>query len=84
MEIEFDLAKDRINVDQHGVSLARAADLGILAVVEDNRFVGEQRYRLYGTIDGIPYCLAAVFRSGRVRAISLRRAHRREYQRHVP
>jgi uncharacterized DUF497 family protein len=82
MDIEFDAAKDAGNQDKHGISLAHAADLDVVAVVEDNRFAGERRFRLYGLIDGQQYCLAAVFRGGVVRAISLRRAHDREYQRH--
>ena len=65
------------------VSLARAADLEKAVVVKDIRFDGEPRFRLYGRIDGAPYCLAAVMREGRVRAISLRRAHAKEFNRHV-
>lgn len=82
MLVEFDAAKDAANIAKHGISLARAVDLEDIVVVEDHRFA-EQRYRLYGLIDGVPHCLAAVFRNGRVRAISLRRAHGKEYDRHV-
>jgi uncharacterized DUF497 family protein len=42
--IEFDPAKDAANIAKHGVSLARAADLEVLVVVEDARFE-EQRFR---------------------------------------
>lgn len=83
MDIEFDALKDASNIAKHGVSLARAADLDVLAVVEDERFAGEQRYRMYGTIAGVPHCLAAVVRDDVVRAISLRRTHAKEYRRHV-
>jgi uncharacterized protein len=83
MEIEFDPAKDAANIAKHGISLARAADLTDVIVVSDERFAGERRYRLYGRIDGVPHCLAAVMRSGMVRAISLRRAHAKEFNRHV-
>ena len=83
MDIEFDPAKDRANLAKHGISLARAADLEKAVVVKDIRFDGEPRFRLYGRIDGAPYCLAAVMREGRVRAISLRRAHAKEFNRHV-
>lgn len=38
MGIEFDAAKDAINVAKHGISLARAADLEIQAYVPDDRF----------------------------------------------
>jgi uncharacterized protein len=83
MEIEFDPAKDAANFAKHGISLARAADLNDVIVVSDERFAGERRYRLYGRINGVPHCLAAVMRSGMVRAISLRRAHAKEFNRHV-
>ena len=82
MEIEFDAAKDQANIAKHGVSLGAATNLEILAVVEDRRF-SESRYRLYGLLDGAPFCLAATLRNGIVRAISFRRAHQKEYRRHV-
>lgn len=83
MTIEFDPEKDALNVAKHGVSLARAADLDIRAMVDDGRFV-EARRRAYGFLDGLPHCLAFVDRDGTVRAISLRRAHLKEFRRHVP
>ena len=83
MEITYDPAKDDANVAKHGVSLGRAVELEVLAVSADHRFAGEQRYRLYGLLDGKPHCLAVVIRDGVVCAISFRRAHRKEYVRHV-
>ena len=83
MDIAFEPAKDASNLAKHGVSLAAAADLAIVAVVPDDWFGGEQRYRIYGLLDGIPHCLAAVLRDGTVRAISFRRAHSKEYNRHA-
>lgn len=83
MDVEFDPAKDETNIAKHGVSLARAHDLDVLAVVEDDRFEGERRYRIYGLLDGLPHCLAAVLRDDVVRAISLRRAHQKELKRYV-
>jgi uncharacterized DUF497 family protein len=83
MYVEYDHAKDAANIAKHGVSLARASDLEVLAAVKDDRF-SEQRYRLYGLLDGVPHCLAATLRNGVVRAISLRRAHSKEFRRHVP
>lgn len=79
--IVFDPAKDRSNIAKHGISLARAADMEIVAFVEDDRF-DEPRLRLYGWIDGETYCLAAAERGGLIRAISLRRAHSKEVKRH--
>jgi uncharacterized protein len=82
VEVAFDLAKDAINIAKHGVSLARAVDLAVLAYVEDDRY-DEPRFRLYGTIDGLSYCLAGMHRDGIVRVISLRRAHSKEMRRYV-
>lgn len=85
MAIEFDSAKDETNIAKHGVSLARAADLEILAVIEDDRnSYGEVRYRAWGLIDDKEYCLAFTGRNGTVRASSLRRAHKKEMDRYVP
>ncbi len=83
MSIEFDAAKDEANQAKHGISLARASDLEVLARVEDPRFT-EPRLRAYGLIDGGAYCLAYTLRMGVVRAISLRRAHAKEMRHHVP
>lgn len=79
----FDLAKDQINRAKHGISLDRAAEMDDPIVVKDDRFDGEQRYRLYGLLNGQPHCLAAVLRDGVIRAISFRRAHLKEYRRYV-
>ena len=85
MEIEFDPAKDAINIAKHGVSLSRAADLEILAFIEDDRNVyGEVRYRAWGLIDGKAHCLAFTNRNDTVRVISLRRAHQKEMDRYAP
>ncbi len=83
MAIEFDAQKDNLNKVKHGVSLARASDLEILARATDPRFA-EPRLRAYGLIDGETYCLAYTLRNGMVRAISLRRAHAKEMRRYVP
>lgn len=82
MDIEFDPAKDALNIEKHGISLARLIDLEGIVVVPDPRFV-EDRFRFYGMIDGRPHCAAVTFREGVIRAINLRRAHRKEYRRHV-
>jgi uncharacterized protein len=81
----FDPTKDAINLAKHGVSLARWGDLDIFAVVNDDRFeYGEPRYRGYGLIDGLAYCLVFTIRDGQYRPISLRRAHAKEMKRHAP
>lgn len=82
MSIEFDPEKDAANMAKHGVSLARAADLDVLAYVPNSRFA-EPRFRLYGLIEGEAYCAAGTDREGVVRVISLRRAHSKEMRRYV-
>lgn len=84
MEIEFDPEKDAANLAKHGISLAEAIKLEILTFSADDRFdYGEVRYRAFGFIDGAGYCLAFMEREGKLRAISLRRAHAKEMRRHV-
>jgi hypothetical protein len=82
--IEFDLAKDEANIAKHGVSLALAAELDVLATVEDDRRpYGEVRKRAFGLIDGVFFSLAYTMRGDNIRAISLRRAHKKEIDRYV-
>jgi uncharacterized DUF497 family protein len=81
---DFDPAKEAINLSKHGISLARWIDIDIrVTFVDDRRDYGEIRYRAYGYIDGIAYFLAFTNRDGRVRPISLRRAHDKEMKRYV-
>jgi uncharacterized DUF497 family protein len=82
VDIEFDPAKDASNIAKHGVSLARAAELENAVYVEDRRF-DEPRFRVYGTLGGVPHCAAVTLRGSKVRIISLRRAHGKEFARHV-
>jgi hypothetical protein len=82
---DFDPAKEAINVSKHGISLARWIDLDVFAIVGDNRFeYGEPRYRAYGVIDGVSYCLVFTVRNEQYRPISLRRAHAKEMRRYAP
>jgi hypothetical protein len=84
MIIDYDQSKDEANRQKHGISLERASELDVLALLEDDRNAyGEIRYRAWGLIDEQPHCLAFTYRGGRVRAISLRRAHRKEFERYV-
>jgi uncharacterized DUF497 family protein len=85
MEFAFDPAKDAANVAKHGVSLARASDLDVVGFEEDRRFAyGEARYRAFGLLDGVAYCLVFTLRGSTVRAVSLRRAHWKEYRHYAP
>jgi len=84
MSIDFDEEKDQANIAKHGVSLAWAGDFEILRFIEDDRQdYGEVRYRAWGTIDKVPHALVFTVREGRIRAISLRRAHSKEIRRYA-
>ncbi|WP_349368352.1 BrnT family toxin [Salinarimonas sp.] len=84
MEFVFDPAKDAANVAKHGISLARTSDF-ILDVMflDDRRDYGEVRYRAVGRVDGVPHFLVFTMSPTAIRAISLRRAHMKEYRRYV-
>ena len=83
-KIEFDPKKNAINIAKHGISLERAAEMEILALVGDQRFdYGEIRFRAFGYIDGLAYCFGFTDRDGKRRGISLRRAHLKEMKQHV-
>ncbi len=85
MNIEFDPEKDAANIAKHGVSLARTIDFDPEVTVVDDRFeYGETRYRSFGMLDGLPHCLVFTTTDHAVRAISLRRAHLKEYRRYAP
>ena len=82
---DFDPVKEAINLSKHGISLARWVDIDMKITFVDRRHdYGEIRYRGYGYIDGLAYCLVFANRNERVRPISLRRAHDKEMRRHVP
>jgi uncharacterized protein len=82
---DFDPVKEASNLSKHGISLARWIDIDMkITFVDRRRDYGEIRYRGYGYIDGLAYCLVFTERNGLVRPISLRRAHNKEMRRHVP
>ena len=57
-------------------SLARSVDLDIKGTyVDDRHDYGEVRYRAYGFIDGVTYCLTFTTRNGRS-AFGVRTARR--------
>ncbi|MEQ7155846.1 BrnT family toxin [Brevundimonas aurifodinae] len=80
--IEFDPRKDAANLAKHGISLSRADDMSI-EVVWPDPYRAEARWRAFGRIQGKTFCLIFTLRDGRRRAISLRRAHKKEFRRHV-
>ncbi len=85
MEIEFDPAKDQINLAKHGISLAAAADIDLdrAIVIEDRRVdYGEARFLAYAPIGDRLHVLWFTMRGNVLRAIGLRRANSRERKRY--
>jgi uncharacterized DUF497 family protein len=85
MSIAFDPEKEARNVAKHGISLTRAEEMDMAAAIirADERFdYGEKRYIAFGDIDDALHCLVFTFRGTKVRAISLRKANKREISRY--
>lgn len=80
--IEFDPQKDAANLAKHGISLGMARKMTILAIQPDPH-PGEQRWRAFGYIEDRACCFVFTEREGRLRAISLRRSHKKEFRRYV-
>lgn len=79
--VEYDPKKDATNRRKHGVSLAAAEDFVPVNVVEDTRRdYGEHRYQAFGHIGLAAYILVFTPRGSRFRAISLRRANKKEIE----
>ena len=88
VQIEFDSAKDVLNVKNHGLSLMVASDLewDLLISHSDNTLHDyyEQRMIGFAPIGSDVYCLVFVERSEDVmRIISLRKATRQEVKNYV-
>ncbi|MFM0276854.1 BrnT family toxin [Paraburkholderia sediminicola] len=86
MPIEFDPVKDQINQGKHGVSLAMAEafEMDVALVWRDDRFdYSEERFTALGPIGDRIYSLSFTMRGETLRAISLRKANRREVLKYV-
>lgn len=85
MKIEFDAAKDTLNRHKHGVSLAEAARIDwprVMAVPDNRRSYGEERYIAAAPIGDRLYVVVFTIRDRTLRIISLRKANRREIRRY--
>lgn len=83
---EWDEAKDKANIEKHGVGFKTASRIfeqPVLQWIDTRRDYGETRCHSIGEIDGV-VILAVVHtdRSGRIRIISARPANRRERKRY--
>jgi uncharacterized DUF497 family protein len=85
MQFEFDPAKDRKNIDKHGLSLGEAArlDWASSKIQPDlRRDYGEARRIGYALLEERLYCVVFVERKGAMRVISLRKANDKEIERY--
>jgi uncharacterized DUF497 family protein len=84
MEIEFDPAKDALNLAKHGLSLADFAgfDADPVVTVDGRIDYGEARYRAFGRISGAGHCLVFTMRGEAMRIIGFRRAREKEMRRY--
>jgi uncharacterized protein len=85
VEWTFDPAKDAVNREKHGVSLALAEVLfsGPHISIADNRFdYGETRQIAFGFINKRLFVCVYIDRDGGRRVISLRKANTREVKRY--
>lgn len=81
MEVVFDSAKDAENFRKHGVSLRRAEDFAMDSAVirlDDREDYGEVRYNALGFIGAALFALVFTTRGDTIRAISLRKASKKE------
>lgn len=81
MEITFDPAKNAKNIAERGLSFDRVADFDFATAVyavDGRRDYGETRVRALGMIAGRLHVLVFKATPGGIRAISLRRANKRE------
>lgn len=79
MDIEFDPAKDELNIAKHGISLGFGAvvflDDSHLLLASSRPIDGEDRFKLIGMVDGKLYTVIHVCRGNVVRFISVRRSN---------
>ena len=81
MDIEFDPAKDALNIAKHGVSLTLAAKIewsDVLCAPDTRCDYGEVREIGFSMIDRRLYVVVFVQRSAVMRIVSLRKANSRE------
>jgi uncharacterized DUF497 family protein len=86
MDITFDLTKDEINKEKHGVSLVKAMLIEwdtLYAFEDDRKEYGETRMRGYAYIGQRLHCVVFVDRDDARRIISLRKANQREVKQYA-
>ena len=81
VEVTCDPAKERENIEKHGISLKWAKDFDFgtaLYSVDNSQDYGEMRYNAIGWLDASLHTLTCTESDVKLRAISLRKATRQE------
>ena len=82
MDVEFDGAKDAINRDKHGVSLAFGervfGDADRIVIASHRPIDGEDRFKVVGAVQGKLWTAVYVMRGEIVRFVSVRRSNNGE------
>ena len=81
MKLEFDLAKNEVNLVKHGVPLVQAEHLDwdtLVGIPDNRRDSGELRIIGYALMGERLHCVVFADRNGVRRIISLRKANGRE------
>lgn len=86
MNFEWDDAKDRLNIEKHGIRFEDAQKIFggfTLDFIDDSQHYGEEREISIGMIDGIAILTVVhTDREGTCRIISARQANRKERERY--
>lgn len=81
MKIEYDEAKNAVNIAKHGVSFERVVEIDFSTAIttQDRRTdYGEIRFIAYAMLDERLHCLVWTWRGKSIRPISFRKANKRE------
>jgi uncharacterized protein len=87
MEIEYDLSKRLVTLDQRGIDMADAGlvfENSVITIDDHRQDYGEVRYITFGKLLGRMVVLAWTLRNGRRRIISMRKANEREQKIYGP
>lgn len=84
MSIEWDQAKNEANFAKHRLwfDSFEGFDVEPLVLVDNRRDYGEERFRAFGRINGVPHSIVYTMRGKTLRLISFRRAHEKEVARY--
>jgi uncharacterized DUF497 family protein len=86
IELEYDLEKNRWNIEERGLPFDLAefvlTDPNVVTEGDYRKDYGEKRFLSYGKVEGLRLCLCWTPRNGRVRVITLFKVHEKEWEKH--